>query len=199
MKRSPSERQTQTHGNLIYFGNLTCLSQYLLIKKGICDCQNISSFRVFVFVCVFHPEISSFLGKSFSYLFLFIIKSISGTINNSWQAQCSNHVLVNCFALQDLREGHCILLPDFSTHNLLSTLPYSNAVIFLLFINSELTSMLSPLLTHGLYPRQSPKCKTCPTYTCKLLSFNHIINLTYPTQTHATSTQCNAFFVQKLE
>jgi hypothetical protein len=44
---------------------------YLMIKKGICDRQNISSFHVFV--CVFHPEISSFFSKTFPFLFLFIV------------------------------------------------------------------------------------------------------------------------------
>ena len=36
----------------------------LLIEKDICDCRNIS-IMLPLFVCAFHPEISSFFGKSF--------------------------------------------------------------------------------------------------------------------------------------
>ena len=46
---------------------------YLLIKKGICDRQNISSSHVFLFVGDFHLDLSSFLGKSFPFLFIFSV------------------------------------------------------------------------------------------------------------------------------
>ena len=45
-----------------------------LIEKGICDCQNILSFHVFV--CDIRAEIFLFFGKSFPFLFLFIIYGI---------------------------------------------------------------------------------------------------------------------------
>ena len=77
MKRSPEERHAQTHENLRYFDDHRCLSQseenvyYLLIKKDICDNQNIC-----VLVCAFPPEISSFFGKRFPFLFPFFVLSI---------------------------------------------------------------------------------------------------------------------------
>ena len=94
--RSPDEIhiQTQTHGNVIYFGNHRCLSlseenkatrvfltwrhhyrmfayiYSLLIEKGICNCWNISSFHVH---CVWLSSRNlSFFGKNFPFLFLFI-------------------------------------------------------------------------------------------------------------------------------
>ena len=90
-KGSPNVSHTQTEGNLIYFGDYRCLSRSeeskcmcLLIEKGICDCQNISSFLVFVFLCTFirtslHFSVRVFLFFSNLLCFLYF-----GTFLSTW-------------------------------------------------------------------------------------------------------------------
>jgi hypothetical protein len=51
---------------MMYFGD------HILRKASVIAEIYNSNFCVFVFVCDFHLEISSFLGKSFQFLFLFI-------------------------------------------------------------------------------------------------------------------------------
>ena len=66
MKRSPDERHTQTYESLIEKFHTYIYS--LLIEKDIYECWNISI--KLSCVCAFRPEISSFFGKGFPFLFL---------------------------------------------------------------------------------------------------------------------------------
>ena len=70
-KRYPDEshKQMQTHGNLIYFSDHVYIYS-LLIEKGICDRQNISSFCLFV-TFIWRSLFSVRVFNLFSYLLIY--------------------------------------------------------------------------------------------------------------------------------
>ena len=53
-------------------------------EKDIYDCRTVSILSFRVFICTFHPEISSFFGNSFLYLFLFCVIHTSVLFLFTW-------------------------------------------------------------------------------------------------------------------
>ena len=71
MKKSPEERHIQTYGNLFDVSQQSQISQ-----RKTSEIIEIYQISFHFYVCAFPPEISSFFGKSFPFLFTFFVLSI---------------------------------------------------------------------------------------------------------------------------